>query len=417
LGSIDPDFSSRSVTVNNMSRPKWRIALWVLLVLVAVLFLYSVRSILLPFILGGVISALLEPLIRKLRRRGWPKMVAVFTPVILLLVLVAGLGVWLAPMVSQQVIGFKDRIDVLTGSLAHPDDSSNFFIRWKPSLQLAQQKAPDPVDRFLEANHTILGRLNIPASKRALYLQYIEPKRPQISQSIENFLQSFLGIASGLVSNLLVLGFVPLIVILMLTGLEGIKLRAASWIPPAIRANTLTVLSEIGDVFISYLRGVAIAITGYILFIGIILTLFGAPYSLLLGVLFGALYLIPYLGGAISGTVLVIVTLLSGRSSCAMFHMSSPLAFAIVLLAIFLTVHMIYDAVIYPRIVGRAVGLEPIVSMFVIFSGGALFGLIGMIIAFPLAGAVKVVLDRLLRVTSFGNEGLDLPSIPARHRL
>lgn len=343
-------------------------------------------------------------------------MVAVFTPVVLLLVVVAALGVWLAPLVSQQVIGFKDRIYVLTGSLAHPDDSSNFFIRWKPSVQVAQPKAPDPVDRFLEANHATLARLNLPSSKRALYLQYIEPKRPQISQSIENFLQSFLGIASGLVSNLLVLGFVPLIVILMLTGLDGIKLRAASWIPPAIRANTLTVLSEIGDVFISYLRGVAIAITGYILFIGIILTVFGAPYSILLGVLFGALYLIPYLGGAISGTVLVIVTLLSGRSSCTMFHMSSPIAFAIVLLAIFLVAHMIYDAAIYPRIVGRAVGLEPIVSMFVIFSGGALFGLFGMIIAFPLAGAVKVVLDRLLRVTSFGNEGLNLPSIPARHR-
>jgi predicted PurR-regulated permease PerM len=56
------------------------------------------------------------------------------------------------------------------------------------------------------------------------------------------------------------------------------------------------------------------------------------------------------------------------------------------------------------------------VSMFVIFSGAALFGLIGMIIAFPLAGAVKVVLDRLIRVTSFSTETLDLPPVPLRHR-
>jgi predicted PurR-regulated permease PerM len=54
--------------------------------------------------------------------------------------------------------------------------------------------------------------------------------------------------------------------------------------------------------------------------------------------------------------------------------------------------------------------------MFVIFSGGALFGLIGMIIAFPLAGAVKVILERLLRVTSVQAETLALPMVPLRHR-
>ena len=63
-----------------------------------------------------------------------------------------------------------------------------------------------------------------------------------------------------------------------------------------------------------------------------------------------------------------------------------------------------------------AVGLDPIVSMFVIFSGGALFGLPGMIIAFPLAGSVKVVLDRLIRVTSGTSEAVRLPSTPLRHR-
>ena len=54
--------------------------------------------------------------------------------------------------------------------------------------------------------------------------------------------------------------------------------------------------------------------------------------------------------------------------------------------------------------------------MFVIFSGGALFGLVGMIIAFPLAGSVKVILDRLIRITSANQEVLSLPSIPIRHR-
>ncbi len=61
-------------------------------------------------------------------------------------------------------------------------------------------------------------------------------------------------------------------------------------------------------------------------------------------------------------------------------------------------------------------GLLPVMSMFVFLSGGALFGLVGMILAFPLAGAVKVMLDRLIRVTSSSADALDLPAVPLRHR-
>jgi hypothetical protein len=47
-----------------------------------------------------------------------------------------------------------------------------------------------------------------------------------------------------------------------------------------------------------------------------------------------------------------------------------------------------------------AVGLHPVASFFCIFAGAALFEAIGMLLAFPLAGSIKVILDRLLRVTS-----------------
>jgi predicted PurR-regulated permease PerM len=86
------------------------------------------------------------------------------------------------------------------------------------------------------------------------------------------------------------------------------------------------------------------------------------------------------------------------------------------LLLAYIACHFTYDSLVYPRVVGKAVGLDPVVSMFVIFSGGALFGLVGMIIAFPLAGSVKVILDRLIRITSASQDALRLPSVPLRHR-
>jgi predicted PurR-regulated permease PerM len=396
--------------------PGWRILLWVVLVLTTILFLYQVRSILLPFVLAGAISALLEPTVRKLRRRGWPRGLAIWTIVLVFLGAFGAFLIWMTPVVSQQVLGFRNRVDTLTAELTQPDETTSFFVRWDPLLQVRRPPTNDPVDRLLEQNREMLGRLNLPTTKRALYLQYVEPQRPRLGAQIQGFLQGFLGVASGLVSQVLILAFVPLLVLLMLFNMEQFRRRSVTWIPPAIRANTISIIGDIGEVFVSYLRGVTIAVLGYMLFMSVVMSLLGAPYSVLLGVLFGALYLIPYLNGILSGILLVTMTGLSGRTGNLFFQTGSPWTFALILLGIYLVCHLTFDSIVYPRFVGKAVGLDPIVSMFVIFSGGALFGLVGMIIAFPLAGAVKVILDRLIRITSTSHEGLKLPSVPLRHR-
>ena len=151
-------------------------------------------------------------------------------------------------------------------------------------------------------------------------------------------------------------------------------------------------------------------------FMAILLSILGAPYGLLLGCLFGALYLIPYLNVMISGTTLFIVTGLSGKVQWLGIHFSSSWAYAGVLVLTYVICHFIFDSAVYPRFVGNAVGLDPIVSMFVIFCGGALFGLPGMILAFPVAGSVKVLLDRLIKVTNKVEMELTLPETPLRHR-
>ncbi len=386
------------------------------IVLAILVFLYFVRGILLPFVIAFAISAVLEPTIKKLRLRGWPRPLAIWSIFSAFVIVVVGTGIWLTPIISNQVIGFKSKIDDLTTTISREDTNDNFFVRWNPVVQIERGLEQDPIDKLLTQNQDILSRLNLPSSKRVLIAQYVEPQRAQLGKSIQSFLQGFLGIASGLVSHVLTLMFVPLLVLLMLFNMDQFKRRSITWIPPSIRANTLSMLGDIGQVFSSYLRGVTIAVVGYMTVMSIVLEIIGAPYSVLLGVLFGALYLVPYLNVLISGTLLVVVTGLSGKTSGMLFHQSNPWAFAVTLLAIYIVVHFTYDSLVYPRVVGKAVGLDPVVSMFVIFSGGALFGLVGMIIAFPLAGSVKVILDRLIRVTSAGQEVLSLPTVPLRHR-
>jgi len=394
----------------------WRIILWAVLVTAALSFLYLVRGILVPFILAALISVVLEPTIRKLRLRGWSRGMAVSAVLGSFFVASIGIAVWLAPKIVDQLSNLRDEVSTLATEFTKPNPNESVFLRWNPVVQVEQSGDANKVDRFLESNKGILEQFNLPTRSEIYVQKYIEPRRGEIAKSIESFFGSFLGMAGGAFSQLFLLLFVPLLAFGMLVDMEQFKKRSVTWIPPSIRASTVAILSDVGDVFMRYLRGVTTAVLGYMAVMSLVLTILGAPYSILVGIIVGAVYLIPYLNGLISVTLIFTLTGLSGKTGDLFLHFGSSWVFGFAIAVIFLCCHLIYDSVVFPRLVGKSVGLHPIVSMFVIFSGGALFGIIGMIIAFPLAGSIKVILDRLLSVTMKQQEALELPVVPLRHR-
>jgi predicted PurR-regulated permease PerM len=394
----------------------WRIALWATLVVVALVFLSLVRSVLLPFILAILISILLDPAIRRLRIRGYPRPVAVSIVFVGFFGLLTLMGFWLAPTIGSQLGNVRSKIEEIGTQLATVDPRSNFYLRWNPVVQTEPASNRNTVDQVLRDVGPTFERLGLPSTRKAWVEQYIIPNQKQIAERVQRFFSGFLGIAGNLASQLMLLILTPLLVFMILVDLERIKRRGASWIPPSIRAETVQMLTDIGQVFVKYVQGVATAVFLYMVSSVILLSLIGAPYSIILGILFGAVYLIPYIGPAISWAVLFLVTGFSGKTNVLFFEFGSAWAAAAVIVVVFVIFDRLFDMIVFPKIMGKAVGLHPVVSMFVILSGAALFGLVGMIIAFPLAGAVKVVLDRLIRVTSVAGETLELPSLPLRHR-
>ena len=394
----------------------WRIILWVAISFVTLWFLYLVRGILLPFVIAILISALLGPAFRWLKKKGWGTPFAALVPMLLFFgILIVGL-LALTPIITSQGAQLKDRGEQLVTTLAKPNPLDNFFLRGNPLNRIRQAEIKDPVDVFLASNADLLNRFNLPITKREIIGQYIEPQRDQIKSTVQNVIKGSLGMATGFVSQAFTLIFVPLLVWFILPNTDVFKKKMLNFIPPQLRTSSVDLADDIGDVFSNYLRGVAIAVFGYMAFMAILLTLLGAPYGLLLGCMFGMLYLIPYLSVMISATTLFLVTGLSGKEQWLGIHFSSPWSYAGVLVLIYVSCHFIFDSAVYPRFVGQAVGLDPIVSMFVIFCGGALFGLPGMILAFPVAGCVKVLFDRLLKVTNQVTMELTLPEKPLRHR-
>jgi len=395
----------------------WKVAIWAVIVLAALLLLYLVRSILLPFVLAFIISMLLEPTVKRLRRKGFSRVWSVLLVFGGFFAVAVAILVIMVPLIVNQFGTFTVSIQQFTTSLATKDHNSNFFVSWNPVVRVQPPGASAQIDEVLDQNRALLERLGIPADRKLIVSKYVEPHRAEIARAVENFFQSFLRVLGSAASSMLMLLFVPLFVLMILLDLENFRVRSASWIPPSIRAETLSLLREVGQVFINYLRGVTIAVSGYTIAMMIWLAILQAPNFAILAILFGIVYVIPYVGPLISCATLFTVTMTSGETSNWLMSFSSPIPYALCLTLLFLVGSTLFDQLVYPRLVGKSVGLHPLVSMFVVFSGAALFGLVGMIIAFPLAGSIKVVLDRLLKVTSSTHSGdLNLPATPIRHR-
>lgn len=397
--------------------PGWRIALWAVLVLAALLFLWLVRGVLLPFAVSMMIAALLEPAVRWLRLRGVSRRLAVYIVATGFFGAIIGVGVWAVPNVARQVSSLSGTAQDLTRGIIEEGRDDNFFVRWSPVVQQRQEVGTTGrIDALLDHYSKQLQQLGLPSSRRAIMDTYVRKNRTKIAAFVQSAFDSLFGVLTGLLSHVIVVVLVPLLVLMMLSDMDNFRRRTPRWIPPAIRKSTLSVTRDIGDVFFRYLRGISIVVGLYGLSQTILMLAMGVPYAILLGVLFAALYLIPYLGNIISAVTLLCVIGFTGTHSTFFFSLPNPWAFAGLVVAIYFAIGMVFDHYLYPVMVGNSVGLNPVVSIFVILCGGALFGLPGMIVAFPLAGSVKVIIDRVLRITSTSQEGIRLPAIPQRHR-
>lgn len=394
----------------------WRITLWAAIVLVALVFLYLVRSILLPFIVALLVSALLEPTVRRLRRRGMGRGAAVGLVFFLFFGVITAIGVVVAPMIGRQLGSFRDNLQAFSRTLAEERPADSAFQRWNPKVRW-EAGGPSEVDRILVRYGSLFERLGMPTTRRGLVEQYVDPHRRDIARYVQQFFNSFLGIVTSFAGQVLFLLLTPLLVWMILMDLEELRIRGMTWIPPAVRRGTVDLMRDVGNVFVNYLRGVAINLSIYAVLAAIVLFVLGAPYAILLALLYAAIYLIPIIGTFITYASLFILTGLTSDGSTWFFNPGSPWVVAGVITAIFAILTEVYDKTVMPRILGSKVGLHPVAGIFVALAGGALFGLVGMIVAYPLGGAIKAILARILRVTSStGTEDLGLPATPLRHR-
>jgi predicted PurR-regulated permease PerM len=129
-----------------------------------------------------------------------------------------------------------------------------------------------------------------------------------------------------------------------------------------------------------YVRGQLIMCGLIGVLVGAGMYVIGVPFALLLGVLAFVLEFIPVLGTLTSGAI------------CVLLALSRGWLIALIVLAYFIVVHVIEGDVLGPRIVGKFIGLHPVISLAALIAGAELFGIPGALLASPVAGVIQTFL-------------------------
>jgi predicted PurR-regulated permease PerM len=302
---------------------------------------YAARGILLLLLLSLFIAAGLDPVVTWLTRRGLPRGVAVLVVILLALAAFAGILDLLIPVVVKQV---SELVNALPRYAKDLNNRSNF-----------------------------IGRINA---------------RYHVEKSIQSYLQKgggsvatgVLGVGKVVLSAVTSTVVVIVVSMYLLVDLPRFKRTVFGLSPRSRRARVVLIGEEIfakvggyvlGNVFISVITGVGT--WAWCMALGI-------PYPLLLAVLVAVFDLVPVVGSTVGGIVVALVGL----------TVSLPVALATAVF--YIAYRLIEDYLISPRIMRRTVEVPGLVTVIATLIGGTLLGIIGALIAIPVAAGINLLL-------------------------
>lgn len=306
----------------------------------------AARSVLILVGLALFIAAGLEPLAAWLTRHRVPRWGAVLAIVVAGLGLVAGFFALAIPPLVTQATAFAHQLPAYLHTL--------------------------------ESHSSGLGRLN---------------QRFQIQQRLTGLLSGsgasslvggLLGAGQFVVSALSSAFVVTVLVVYFLAAMPRIRLFAYRLAPRHRRARVILLGDEIFTKVSGFLLGNIV--TSVIAGVGTFLWMLalGIPYPVLLGLFVALVDLIPVIGSTIGGAVVTLVAL----------TVSLPVALAT--LGFYVVYRLAEDYLLVPRVMGHTVRVSAVVSIVAVLIGGALMGIIGALVAIPLAAVLGLLLDEIV---------------------
>lgn len=321
---------------------------WGIATLVFFLALWFLGDVILPFLVGGAIAYFLDPVADRLEAAGLSRTAAttVISVIAVLVFVIAALLI--IPTVIQQGVALVDA-------------APGIFEQLQTFLT---NRFPDLVD----ADSTVRQTLdNIGATIQA-----------RGGQLIQGLLSSALGVINAVVFIIVV----PVVAFYMLLDWDPLVAKIDSWLPRDHVTTVRRLAREIDAALAGFVRG-QLTVCGILaIYYAVGLMAVGLQFGLVVGVVAGMVSFIPYVGAIIGGVLAI---------GLALFQFwASPIWIGAVI-AVFVIGQMLEGNFLVPKLVGKSVGLHPVMLLFALSAFGGLFGFTGMLIAVPVAAGLGVL--------------------------
>jgi predicted PurR-regulated permease PerM len=319
---------------------------------VAIVVLYLLRDFLGAFVLGAAIAFLIQPAVTRLVGLGVPRVLAIGIVFVVIIVALAGLVLLIVPLGVREVAQLQTQA---------------------PSIAAAAQ---DRINSLQGSPINILG---------------IDINLKGITETINAHLKDYLlgqfgnAVTIGLTALTTLLQLVLMFIVAFLLALDAAAFRRVlrRLVPNDYRTDFDQIWRKVRKMLYAYVRGQLI-IAGLIgVLSGIACAVLGLPDPVALGLIAGVTALIPYLGPFIGAVPAILVGLAAG-----------PIKALLVAVVYFLISNIILNFV-YPKVMGDAVRLPPVLVIVAFIAGFSWAGILGMFVAVPIAATLRILFDHI----------------------
>jgi len=326
---------------------------WIATTILFLTFVWLFSQILLPFVAGITIAYLLNPLLKRLGELNMSRTLATILILTVFLVIVIALAVLLLPPLYRELVEFAEKA---------PSYIDSLWSRFEPYMKIVEETV-DERDLDQSISEAIKGNVSSALSAGS------------------NLFESLLNGGRALAGFLTFIVVTPLVAFFMMIEWSSITAWIDDVLPRHSHDTIKSLLTRIDKKIAGFIRGQLLVSLSLGILYAVALSVAGLQYGFLIGLAAGVLSIIPLFGSTVGLLISVIVAYLQ----------SGEIYFVAIIAGIFFFGQFLEGNFIAPKLIGQSVGLHPLWILFALMAGGALLGLVGMLIAVPVAATAGVL--------------------------
>ncbi|OMH40829.1 AI-2E family transporter [Desulfurobacterium indicum] len=328
-------------------------------IIIFVISLFIMKSVIFPFFAAMASAYITFPIFEFFLKLFKKRQIAAVLTVVLILVAILGLILVIFPVLLKQIESFIDYLPVLVSKI-------DFYLA-----------------KYL-GKKIFSGRFN-PGNMKSvfslIYRNFDINNSITVAALVQKIFSGVFSIAS-IAINIVVIPFLSYYILVDWENLRDLYLKL---LPFEHRAETAVLIDKVNDSLSGYIRGQLLMAFLVAVYFSITLTAIGIRYSFLIAVVAGIMNMIPYVGFF---TAFVPSILLAIFDNGDLFHI---VAVGIVFLS-----EAALENVIYPMVMSRTTGINPLLIFFAVFFGATYGNFLGIIVAVPVVAMILPVFDSFM---------------------